>query len=144
MKKKITPEQIKNGKVNYSLVDFLRDLEEETKPRVSKADFNHISDKKKRKAKYTEATEEVFLFVYNICYQAALKSPYLKSILDKTNGKDKEIIEGVIKSNKENIERLRAIFLKEIAEGCRTGLTRRQAAKEVITRSKSILKNWRI
>ena len=144
MKKKITPEQIKNGDFNYSLVDFLRDLEEEAKSSVSKADFNHISYKKERKAKYIETVEEVFNFMYNICYQAAVKSPYLKSTLDKTDGKDKEIIEDVIKSNKENIERLRAIFLKEIAEGCKSGLTRRQATREVVQHSKSILKNWRI
>ncbi|MGD9346963.1 MAG: hypothetical protein PVH84_13930 [Candidatus Aminicenantes bacterium] len=138
MRKKITPERIKNNDVDYSLMDFLEELWEDVETSISKDDLTHISNTTERTKKYEENVREVFNFVCEICFQTALQSPRLKRILQRANDNEKNIIENTMKSHKDRIDLLRAVCVREISAEIEKGLTKRQAAKSVVGRHKNI------
>jgi len=138
MRKKITPKRIKNSKVDYSLQNFLEDLWKDVETSISKDDFAHISNTTERSKKYEESVREVFNFVCEICFQTARQSPRLKKILQRANDNEKNIIENTIKSHKDRINLLRAVYIREISDEIEKGFTKRQAAKSVLGRHKSI------
>lgn len=139
MRKKITPERIINNDVKYSLEDFFRGLWKDVEASISKDDFAHISNSKERSRQYKECVREVFNFVYEICLEAAIKAPRLKRILTNAGDEEKNIIEKTIKSYKNSIDILRAIFVREISDEIEKDLTKRQAVKIVVDRSKNRL-----
>jgi len=139
MRKKITPDRIINGDVKYSLEDFFKELWKDIEASISRDDFAHISNIKERSREYKKNVREVFNFVYETCFQAAKNSPRLKRILEKASDEEKNIIEKTIKSYKDSIDILRAIFVREISAEIEKGLTKRQAAKFVVERSKNRL-----
>lgn len=141
MKKEFTPKQVMNGDVDYSLEDFLLDLFCEVKSLISKDNFNSSSEGE-QDSKFEKTVYEVFRFVSDICFQAATNSPILKLLLEKTKGEEKELIKGTLKSNKDNIDLLRALLMRQLAMKLERGLTKRQAANEVITKSKNIMADF--
>jgi Glu-tRNA(Gln) amidotransferase subunit E-like FAD-binding protein len=139
MRKNITPERIINNDVKYSLEDFFKELWKDVEASISKDDFAHISNSKERSRQYKESVREVFNFVYEICLEAAIKAPRLKRILNIAGDEEKNIIEKTIKSYKNNIEILHAIFVRDISAETEKDLTKRQAVKIVVERSKNRL-----
>jgi hypothetical protein len=133
MKKKYTAEQVKNGKVAYTFEDFLNELWEDVKSTLSKEYSKKMLDKERR---------DVFKFVYELCYLAAMNHPELELMLEKADAENKSIMQKTLISNKENIALLHAIFMREIANRLEQGLTKRQAVKATIEECKSILTNW--
>ena len=138
MKKEFTPKQVMNGNVGYSLEEFLLDHFCEVKSSISKDDFNSTSGEV-QDIKYKKTVHEVFRFVSEICFQAAIYSPDLKLLLEKSKSEENEIIKETLKSNKDNIDLLRALLWRQVATRLERGLTKRQAAKQVIKQSKGIL-----
>jgi hypothetical protein len=133
MKKRFTPEQVKNGKLVYTFEDFFIDLWEDVKSTLSKEYSKKMSDEEQR---------DVFNFVYELCYLAAMNHPELELMLEKAGAENKDIVQKTLKSNQKNIALLRAIFMREIANRLEQGLTKRQAVKATIEESKSVLVNW--
>ena len=141
MKKKFAPKQVMFGDVDYSLEDFLLDLFCEVKSSISKDNFNSSSGGV-QDSKFDNAVYEVFRVVSEICFQAATNSPNLKLLLEKTKGEEKEFIKGILESNKDNIDLLQAILMRQLAMRLECGLTKRQAANDVITKSKSVMADF--
>jgi hypothetical protein len=141
MKNEFTPKQVMNGDVDYSLEDFLLDLFCDVKSSISKDNFSSSSGGV-QDSKYDKAVYEVFRVVSEICFQAATNSPNLKLLLEKTKGEEKEFIKGTLKSNKDNIDLLQALLMRQLAMRLESGLTKRQAANEVITKNKSIMADF--
>jgi hypothetical protein len=133
MKKRYTPEQVKNGKVVYTFEDFLNDLLEDVKSALSKEYSKKVSDKEQR---------DVFNFVYDLCYLAAMNHPELKLMLEKADSGNRDIMQKTLESNQENIALLHAIFMRKIDERLKKGLTKRQAMKATIEESKNVFINW--
>ena len=138
MRKKITPKQIMNGDVDYSLEGFLSDLFRDVKSSISKNNLKNKSEEV-QESEYKKTLNEVFRFVSEVCFQAAINSPNLKLQLEKSKSEEKEIIKETLKSNKDNIELLRALLMRQVAIRLERGLTKRKAAKQVITQSKGVL-----
>jgi hypothetical protein len=139
MRKKITPDRIINNDVEYSFEDFFKGLWKDVEASISKDDFAQISNSRERNRQYKESVREVFNFVYEICLQAAIRTPRLKRILINAGDEEKNIIEKTIKSYKNSIDILRAIFVSEISAEIEKNLTKRQAFKIVVERSKNRL-----
>jgi hypothetical protein len=139
MRKNITPERIINNDVKYSLEDFFKELWKGVETSISKDDFAHISNSRERSRRYQESVREVFNFVYEICLEAAIKAPRLKRILTNAGDEEKNIIEKTLKSYKNSIDILRAIFVREISDEIEKDLTKRQAVKIVVQRSNNRL-----
>ena len=115
MKRRFTPEQVKNGKLVYTFEDFLNDLLEDVKSALSKECSKKVSDKEQR---------DVFNFVYDLCYLAAMNHPELRLMLEKTDSENKDIMQKTLESNQNNIALLHVIFMKEIDERLKKGLTK--------------------
>ena len=139
MRKKITSNRIINNDVNYSIEDFFKGLWKDIEASISKDDFAHITNIKERNRQYKENVREVFNFVYEICLQAAIKTPRLKRTLENVNDEEKNIVVKTIKSYKDSIEILRAIFVRDISAEIKKDFTDRQAFKIVVERSKNSL-----
>lgn len=139
MRKNITPKRIINNDVKYSLEDFFKGLWKDVEVSISKDDFAHISNSRERSRQYKESVREVFNFVYEICLQAAIKTPRLKRILINAGDEEKNIVVKTIKSHKDSIEILRAIFVRDISAEIKKDFTDRQAFKIVVERSKNSL-----
>lgn len=142
MKWDFTPSQVMEGKVNYSLDEFLKDLGEEIKSKISKKVFNHLPDGEERDKKYNEVIREVFNFVYKICYLAVMKKQHLKLVLKQSNEAEIDIIKRTIKENKSNIDMLHAILMRRMAKGLNKGYTKEQAVKAVAEYIKELIQNW--
>jgi hypothetical protein len=139
MRKNITPERIIKNDVKYSLEDYFKELWKDVEVSISKGDFDHISNSRERSRRYKESVREVFNFVYEICLEAAIKAPRLKRILNSAGDEEKNIIEKTIKSYKNNIEILHAIFVRDVSAEIEKDLTKRQAVKIVVERSNNRL-----
>jgi hypothetical protein len=142
MRQDITPIQVMIEAVDYSHEEFLRNLWKTVKSNVSREKFNHIPEREERDRKYDEALREVFNFIYEICYLAAARKPYLEMMLKRSNEAERKIIEKTIKENKGNIDMLHAILIKHMKRGLNKGLTRKQAAKSAIDYSKEVFFKW--
>jgi len=127
-----------NGDAGYSLEEFLLDLLSEVKSSFSKDDLNSNSGEM-RNSEFNKTVNEVFRFVSEICFQAAINSPDLQRVLKRTASDDTEIIRKTLKTHKHSITLLRALFLKQVSARLENGLTKSQAAKQVITQNKGIL-----
>jgi len=137
MKKKCTPEQVKNGDVVYTFEAFLKDLWKDVESTMSKNYSDKMSDKDKRNGTYEDTLKDVFVFVYDLCYLAAMNQPELELMLKRSEAKNKNVMQKTLKSNKENIALLRAIFVREISGKLEQGLTEKQALKAAVEKSKS-------
>lgn len=138
MKKEFTPKQVMSGDVEYSIEEFLLDLFNEVTSSISMDDLNSTSEEA-QDSKYKNTVNEVFRFVSEICFMAAINSPDLKLLVEKGKRKDAEIIMKTLESNKLHINLLKALFTKQVASGLESGLSKRQAAKQVITQNKGKL-----
>lgn len=143
MKKRITPDQLKKGEVTYTFDAFLKKLWEDVKVTLAEEHPEKILKKKSQSGNYEQTLKDVFVFVYRICYLAAMKNPELKRLLESADSKNREVVKMTLKSNEGNIALLRAIFVKEISEKLGKGLTKRQAVKATIEKSKSAFASWK-
>jgi hypothetical protein len=143
MKRNFTPAQVTEGKVDYSLGEFLRDLREDVKSNMSEEVLNRLPEGKKRDRKYNEAIREVFNFVCEICYLAVVEKSYLKLVLKQSNEVERKLIKKTIKENKSNIDMLYAILRMHIARGLKEGLTKKQAIKATVEYSKELISKWK-
>jgi hypothetical protein len=92
-----------------------------------------MSDKEQR---------DVFNFVYDLCYLAAMNHPELELMLEKADSENKDIMQKTLESNQKNIALLHSIFMKEITDRLKKNLTKRQAVKATIEESKNVFINW--
>jgi hypothetical protein len=138
MRKEITPKQVMNGDADYSLEEFLTDLSSEIKSSMMK-DIGHSKEGEPDDKEFEKTVNEVFRFVSEICFKAAIHSPDLKLLLKESKSEEREIIAETLKSNKDNIALLRALLMNQVASRVKQGLTRRQAAKQVISQNKGVL-----
>jgi len=143
MKRNFTPTQVTKGKVDYSVEEFLRDLLEEVKSNMSKEVLNRLPEGKERDRKFNEVTRTVFNFVCDICYLAVLEKSHVELILKQSNEVEKELIKKTIKENKNNIDMLQAILMRQIARGLNKGLTKKQVAKAAIDYRNELISKWR-
>jgi len=143
MKRNFTAAQVTEGKVDYSLKEFLRDLLEDVKSNMPKEVFDRLPEGKERDRKYNEATREVFNFVCEICYLAVVEKSYLKLVLKQSNEVERKLIKKTIKENKSNIDMLQAILMRHIARGLEEGLTKKQALKATVGYSKELISKWK-
>jgi hypothetical protein len=143
MKRKFTPAQVTEGKVDYSLEEFLRDLREDVKSNISKEVLNRLPEGKKGDRKFNKAAREVFNFVCDICYLAVVDKPYLRLVLKQSSEVEKELIEKTMKENESNIDMLHAILRKHVAKGLEDGLTKKQAVKATVEYSNELVSKWK-
>jgi len=143
MKRNFTAAQVTEGKVDYSLKEFLRDLLEDVKSNMPKKVLNHLPRGKEGDRKYNKIIREVFNFVYEVCYLAVVEKPYLKLTLKQSNEVERELIEKTIKENKSNIDMLYAILRMHIVRGLKEGLTKKQAVKATVEYSKELISKWK-
>jgi len=139
MKWSFTPTQVIEGEVVYSLEDYIRDLLEEIKSKVSKKEFDQFQEGEERDKKYLKAVKDVFNFEYEINFMYALKKSYLSKIVKKADDEEKKIIKKTIKENKANMDMLHAILMKRIANELGKGLTIKQAIKATEEYSKNLI-----
>ena len=112
---------------------FLNDLWKNVRSTLSKEYSKKMSDKEQR---------DVFKFVYDLCYLAAMNHPELKLMLEKADSENKDIMQKILESHQKNIALLHAIFMRKIAERLKKNLTKRQAVKATIEESKNVFLNW--
>jgi hypothetical protein len=143
MKWNFTPTQVIEGKVDYSLEEFLRDLWEDVKSNMPKEVLNHLPGGKEKDRKYNKIIREVFNFVYEVCYLAVVEKPRLKLVLKQSSEEEKKLIKKTIKENKSNIDMLYAILRMHIARGLKEGLTKKQAVRATVEYSKELISKWR-
>ncbi len=143
MKQNFTPAKVAEGKVDYSLEEFLKDLWEDVKSNMPQEVFDRLPEGHEKDRKYSEAIREVFNFVCEICYLAVVEKSYLKLVLEQSNKVEKRLIKKTIKENKSNIDMLHAILRKHIANGLEQGLTKKQAVKATIEYSKGLVSKWK-
>jgi len=139
MKRNFTPTQVTEGKIDYSLKEFLRDLWEEVKSNIPKGVLNHLPEGKEKDRKYNKIIREVFNVVYEVCYLAVVEKSYLKLVLKQSNEVERKLIKKTIKENKSNIDMLYAILRMHIARGLKEGLTKKQAVKATVEYSKELI-----
>jgi hypothetical protein len=142
-KKTSSAEQIKKGGGSYTFETFLDQLWQDVESVLSEEHSIEISDRQKQKDRRKKNLRDVFVFVYELCYLAAMNQTELKRILDKSEGKNKEILRKTLKSNEENIALLHAIFMREISGKLQQGLTERQAVKSTVEESKRVFAHWK-
>jgi len=143
MKRNFTPTQVTEGKIDYSLKEFLRDLWEEVKSNIPKEVLNHLPEGKEKDRKYNKIIREVFNFVYEVCYLAVVEKSYLKLVLKQSNEVERKLIKKTIKENKSNIDMLYAILRMHIARRLKEGLTKKQAVKATVEYSKELISKWK-
>ncbi len=110
-----TTKQVIGGEVNYSIEDFQRDLKNEV-------EFNFTSIPKKTKEAVSKKTEkgitlnDYFNFLYGICYLSAIekKPSEISTVMGRLPTPERnKIIEYMRESQKENIDMLRAILMRQ-------------------------------
>jgi len=138
MRNEITPKQVMNGAALFSLEEFLLDLFSEVKTSISKDDLESKS-KKMQDSEYKKTVNEVFRFVSEICFKAAINSQDLRLVLERKESDESEVIRKTLISHKQHIALLRAHLLRQVRAGLDNGLTKRQASKQVIAQNKGIL-----
>jgi len=143
MKKKYKPEQIRKGKVGYTFDAFLKKLWEDVETTLSEEYPKNTLKKSSKNGSNKKTVRDVFVFVYRICFLAAMRNPELKRVLESADSKNKQIVKKTLKSNEENIAMLRAIFLREISKKLEKGLTKRQAVKATIEESERAFASWK-
>lgn len=134
---------MKNGKVAYTFDAFLNELWEDVKSVLSTEKPNTISEKELQNGNCEKNLRDVFVFVYRICYLAAVNQPELKGILERADSENKDIMQKTLNSNKENIALLRAIFSREVSRKLERDLTKKQAFKATLKESKEAFANWK-
>lgn len=139
MRRNFTPAQVIEGKVDYSLEEFSKDLWEDVKSNMSKEVLSRLPDGQKRDRKYNKAIREVFNFVCEVCYLAVVEKSYLKSVLEQSKEVERKLIKKTIKENKSNIDMLQAILKKHAAKGLKEGLTKKQALKAAVEYGRGLL-----
>lgn len=140
MKKEFKPDHILQGEVEYSLEEFLEDLWEEVRNTMSKYDFSNDPVGRAPDKKNENVFRDVFRYIFNVCYHSAINFSRIEEVLEKAGQAEREIIKKTVQSNRDNINLLHAIFMKEISENLDKGLSEQQASKIVITHSKNAMR----
>lgn len=142
MIKRYTPSQVQDGKVSYSLDTFLDDLWADVETSLITRRTGERKDSGQQNKEFAKDQRDVFVFVYELCNLAARNHPDLKLILDQADDDKKAVLQKALRSNKENIALLHAIYSREVNGRLKQGLSERQAVKTTVDTSKSIFINW--
>jgi len=129
-------------KIDCSLEEFLDGLLDVAKANISKVDLSNLPKGKKTSRKYNEAIRDTFNFFYDVCYLAVIQKQRLRLIIKHSNESDKKIIMKAIKENKNNIDMLHSILIKQIEKELNKGFTQKQALKVVEAHSRELVSKW--
>jgi hypothetical protein len=130
------------GKIERSLEEFLDDLVDEAKSNISKVDLSNLPNGNEKNRKYNSAIRDIFNFLYNVCYLAAIKKQRLRLIIKHSNESDEKIIMKAIKENKDSIDMLHSILIKQLEKELNKGFTQKQAFKAVEAHNKDLVYKW--
>jgi hypothetical protein len=130
------------GKIDCSLEELFGDLLEVAKSNISKVDLSQLPKGKKKSSKYNEAIRETFNFFYDVCNLAAIQKERLRLIVKYSNESDKKIIMMAIEENKDSIDILHSILMKQIKRELNKGLTQKQAFKVVEAHNRELVCKW--
>jgi hypothetical protein len=130
------------GKIDRSLKELLDDLLDAAKSNISKVDLSNLPNGDEKNRKYNNAIRDTFNFLYNVCYLAAIQKQRLRLIIKHSNESDEKIIMKAIKENKDNIEMLHSILIKQLERELNKGFTQKQALKVVETHNKDLVCKW--
>lgn len=130
------------GKIGYSLEEFLDDLLKAAESNISKVDLSKLPKGEKKSKKYNEAIRDTFNFFYDVCNLAAIQKQRLRLIIKHSNESDKKIIMKAIEENKDNIDMLQSILIKQIERELNKGFTKKQALKVVEAHNRELACKW--
>jgi hypothetical protein len=130
------------GKIDGSLEELFDDLLEAAKSNISKVDLSQLPKGEKKSRKYNEAIRDTFNFYYDVCNLAAIQKQRLKLIVKYSNESDKKIITKAIEENKDSIDMLHSILMKQIKRELNKGLTQKQALKIVEAHNRELVSQW--
>ena len=142
MKKKYMPNQVRDGEIRYTFDVFLKELWKDVETTLSQEYPKKTLNKSSKNGFNKKTLRDVFVFVYRICYLAAMNNMELKRLLERIDSESKGVVKKTLESNKENIALLHAIFMREISIKLEQGLTKRQAVKATIEESKRAFRAW--
>jgi len=130
------------GKIDCSLEEFLDDLLDAAKSNISKVDLSNFPNGDEKNRKYNSAIRDTFNFLYDVCYLAAIQKQHLRLIIKHSNESDEKIIMKAIKENKNNIDMLHSILIKQIERELNKGFTQKQALKVVEAHNMELVSKW--
>jgi len=142
MKKKFTPDRVRDGKVGYTFDAFFKDLWKDVETTLSEEYPKKTFKDSSENGGHKKTLRDVFVFVYRICYLAAVNNTELKRLLERTDSASRDVVKKTLETNKENIALLQAIFMREISKKLEQGLTKRQALKATVEESKRAFRAW--
>ena len=128
MRWEFTGEQVVKGEVNYSLEEFREDFYLEVKDNFPEYD--------------KKALDSIYRLAYDVCYCVATKrdlDELLKHFKKKGIKADLKYLSLIRDSNLENIDMLKAIFARKVAEFMDEGLNSRDALKKLDEYHKSVI-----
>lgn len=129
-------------KIDCSLEELFDDLLEAAKSNISEIDLSKMPKGKKKDRTYNEAIRETFNFFYDVCNLAAIQKQRLRLVIEYSNESDKKIIMKTIEENKDSINVLHSILMKQIKRELNKGLTPKQALKVVGAHNRELVSKW--
>ncbi len=129
-------------KIDGSLEELFDDLLEAAKSNISKVDLSQLPKGEKKSRKYDEAVRDTFNFFYDVCNLAAIQKQRLRLIVKYSNESDKKIIMKALEENKDSIDMLHSILMKQIKRELNKGLTQKQALKIVEAHNRELVSKW--
>ena len=125
-----TAEEVVKGEVDYTIEEFRRDLYEEVK-----INFPEYSSKE---------METIFSIAYDVCFCTATSKELddlLKHLQDKGIKADKNYLQLIRDSNLANIDMLKALFARKVADFMDEGCSSEEALKKLDVYHKSLVSN---
>jgi hypothetical protein len=125
-----TAEEVVKGEVDYTIEEFRRDLYEEVRsnfPEYSKSEM-----------------DTMFSIAYDVCYCIATSKELddlLKHLQDKGIKADKNYLELIRDSNLANIDMLKALFARKVADFMDEGCSSEEALKTLDEYHKNLVSN---
>lgn len=125
-----TGEEVVKGEVDYTIEEFRGDLYEEVKnnfPEYSKSEM-----------------DTMFSIAYDVCYCMATSKELddlLKHLQDKGIKADKKYLELIRDSNLANIDMLKALFARKVADFMDEGCSSQEAIKKLDEYHQNLLSN---
>ena len=125
-----TAEEVVKGEVDYTIEEFREDLYEEVKsnfPEYSKSEM-----------------DTMFSIAYDVCYCIATSKELddlLKHLQDKGIKTDKNYLELIRDSNLSNIDMLKALFARKVADFIDGGCSGEEALKKLDEYHQNLLSN---
>ncbi|MBM4147085.1 MAG: hypothetical protein FJ240_12585 [Nitrospira sp.] len=127
-----TPEDIRSGKADYSVLEFKEDLLDEI--HVNLEEFRGNEETKKFYSFLTVMLCTSLAFGKSIdSFVISVKKYFPSKELQKFLSGDRELLEEIKENNKENIEMLRAVIHRRIEDDVDKGVPKDNIAKTITT-----------